>query len=165
MREISLIVHDIRSCHNVGSLLRTADGMGVKTVFLTGYTPYPIPPNDTRLPHIAAKVERRIHKTALGAESSVNWKYIQDIQKVFELLKEDEFELVAIEQSKKAKPIADIDFPNKVALIVGNEVDGIDESTLLLVNKVAEIPMFGKKESYNVAQATAMALYHLRFFA
>ena len=66
MRDIILIAHNLRSCHNVGSLLRTAEGLGVQTVYLTGYTPYPLELGDTRLPHIATKLHKQIDKTALG---------------------------------------------------------------------------------------------------
>ena len=69
--DIRLIVHDVRSTHNVGSLLRTADGLGVRHVYFTGYTPYPVKENDTRLPHISTKLTKDIHKTALGAEQTV----------------------------------------------------------------------------------------------
>ena len=73
MSEIILLVHDIRSTHNVGSLLRTAECLGVRHVIFTGYTPYPKTPNDDRLPHIADKLTRQIQKTALGAEKLVAW--------------------------------------------------------------------------------------------
>lgn len=163
MREICLIIHNVRSCHNVGSLLRTAEGMGVASVFMTGYTPYPKLKNDPRLPHLATKIDHRIHKTALGAESLLHWEYIQDIKVALRRLKKDGFELVAIEQDGKSQDLTSFKFPNKVALVVGNEVEGIEESILSQVDKIVEIPMFGKKESYNVAQAAAMALYQIRF--
>src|SRR5579871_6804873 len=80
-RDIILIAHDIRSTHNVGSLLRTAEGMGVARVYFTGYTPYPsLATGDERLPHIAQKLTRQIQKTALGAESQVAWSHHTDVK-------------------------------------------------------------------------------------
>ena len=79
MRDIILIAHDIRSCHNVGSLLRTAEGLGVTKVWFTGYTPFPKMEHDDRLPHIAEKLTKQIQKTALGAESSQSWEQQDDV--------------------------------------------------------------------------------------
>src|SRR5579885_2599476 len=78
-RQIVLIAHDLRSTHNIGSLLRTADGLGVEKVFITGYSPYPLMARDDRLPHLAQKLDRDIHKTALGAEQSVAWEHDVDV--------------------------------------------------------------------------------------
>src|SRR6185437_3581323 len=86
-RQIILIVHNVRSTHNVGSLLRTCDGLGVTKVYLTGYTPHPAYDGDARLPHLAQKIDRQIHKTALGAETSVVWKYQTDLGYVIAELK------------------------------------------------------------------------------
>ncbi len=86
-KSLIIIAHNIRSAHNVGALLRTADGLAVDHVFLTGYTPYPLQAGDKRLPHLAAKIHKLIHKTALGAELSVSWKYHQDISSLLTTLK------------------------------------------------------------------------------
>jgi 23S rRNA (guanosine2251-2'-O)-methyltransferase len=99
MSEIALVIHNVRSCHNVGSMLRTADGLGVARVFLTGYTPYPKSENDSRLPHEAEKVSRQIHKTSLGAENSVDWHYINNINEVIKDLKKQGYKIGALEQS------------------------------------------------------------------
>ena len=96
MRDIVLIVHDIRSCHNVGSLLRTAEGLGLSMVFITGYTPYPAEPNDERLPHIRDKLTAQIHKTALGAENTQPWQHQDHIMKLLMSLKKDGYTLVAL---------------------------------------------------------------------
>ena len=105
MRRIILIAHNLRSCHNVGSLLRTAEGLGIENVWLTGYTPYPLgSANDPRLPHLAAKLDRQIHKTALGAESSQPWEHEADIEKVLHGLKADGYQLAAVEQSTVEQP-------------------------------------------------------------
>ena len=163
MRQIVLIAHNLRSCHNVGSLLRTAEGLGVRTVYLTGYTPYPLATEDVRLPHFAAKLDRQIHKTALGAERLIAWQYAEDVVAVLAHLKAAGFDLVAIEQAAYACSLPDYRPPNRVALLVGREVEGIEPSVLKQMDQVVEVPMFGKKESFNVTQAATMALYHCRF--
>lgn len=163
MRDIVLVVHNVRSSHNVGSLLRTADGLGVSTVYLTGYSPHPAVANDTRLPHLVAKTTKAIHKTALGAETSQTWRYTADIHAVITELKHDNYTVFAIEQSGNSQDLNSIAPPDKCALIVGREVEGIELDVLEQCDIVAEIPMYGSKESYNVAQAAAMALYQMRF--
>lgn len=163
-REIVLIAHNLRSCHNVGSLLRTADGMLISSVWLTGYTPYPATASDDRLPHIAQKIDAQIHKTALGAEDSVSWNHSDSIQTVIERLKSEDFVIVALEQHKSSKVLQKYKVPKKVALILGREVEGIEKDVLELADTCLEIPMLGKKESLNVVQAAAMAMYHMRFY-
>ncbi len=164
MRSIVLIAHDIRSCHNVGSLLRTADGFGVEHVYLTGYTPYPPLPNgDTRLPHLASKIGRQIHKTALGAEASIAWTQQDDIVPLLDQLKAEGYVLAALEQDDDSISLPDFHAPTKIALLLGREVEGIEQELLKQVDVTLEIPMFGAKESFNVVQAAAAALYQLRF--
>lgn len=163
MRTIVLIAHNLRSCHNVGSLLRTAEGLGVGQVYLTGYTPYPAEPHDTRLPHIAAKLSKQISKTALGAEQTQAWMHSEDIGVVIRQLKADGFTVVAVEQAADSIALPDYQPPEKVALLVGREVEGVESEVLAACDQAVEIPMFGHKESFNVVQAAAMALYHCRF--
>lgn len=163
MRQIVVIAHDIRSCHNVGSLLRTADGLGIETVFLTGYTPYPpLEANDPRLPHLAAKIGRQIHKTALGAEASVDWQQVSDVTTVLSKLKTAGYRIVALEQTTDSIALPSYQPPAKIALLLGREVEGIASDLLSQVDDTVEIPMSGAKESFNVVQAAAMALYQLR---
>ncbi len=163
MRDIILVAHNLRSCHNVGSLLRTADGLGVKQVIFSGYTPHPTHANDRRLPHESAKITAQIHKTALGAEDSVSWDYHQDIIPVLEKLKKQGWTIAALEQSEDSKDLPSYHAPQKIALILGREVEGIEPELLNICDVTLEIPMFGKKESFNVIQAAAMAAYHCRF--
>jgi len=164
-RQIILIAHNIRSTHNIGSLLRTAEGLGVETIYLTGYTPYPQMPHDNRLPHLAQKIDKQIHKTALDAEALVNWKRHDDILELLETLKTQGFTVAAVEQTAKSLKLPDFEPPQKIALIVGREVEGIEPEVVAASDYCLEIPMFGKKESFNVVQAAAMALYHCRFAA
>lgn len=163
MRSIILIAHNLRSAHNVGSLLRTAEGLGVTKVYLTGYTPYPFSTPDKRLPHIAKKVNNQIAKTALGAELSLKWKHYDSAQTLINKLKRQHYVICALEQTPNSILLPAFESTDKLALIVGREIEGIEPEILKLTDIQLEIPMFGKKESFNVAQATAMALYHLTF--
>ncbi len=154
----------MRSCHNVGSLLRTADGLGVTKVYLTGYTPYPRTIADKRLPHIANKLHRQIEKTALGAETTVDWQHSASITDVIQNLREDGFTIAALEQSTNSYNLTIYHPPSKIALIVGRETEGIEPEILAACDTTLEIPMLGKKESFNVVQATAIALYHCMYY-
>lgn len=161
MTRVVLIAHNIRSCYNVGSLLRTAEGLGMAKVYLTGYTPYPLTAHDRRLPHLARKLDHQIHKTALGAEQSVPWEYVPDISQAVTQLKHDGYSVVALEQAAGAIPLDVFQAPKNIALIVGREVEGIEPEVLAHADHIIEIPMHGQKESFNVAIAAAIALYHL----
>jgi 23S rRNA (guanosine2251-2'-O)-methyltransferase len=163
MRSIIVIAHNLRSSHNVGSLLRTAEGLGVEQVYLTGYTPYPVELNDQRLPHIAQKVSKQIHKTSLNAEDTVAWKHSDDLQTILTDLQAQGYTVCAIEQAQNSIPLPLYEPTDKIALLVGREVEGIELAVLHACDTIIEIPMFGKKESFNVVQAAAMALYHCRF--
>lgn len=162
-REIIVIAHNLRSAHNVGSLFRTCEGMGIIKLYLTGYTPYPQLDSDERMPHIAKKVNAQIEKTALGAIDVLSWQKSDDINEVIREIKELGFVIAGLEQAKNSKELNNYKAPDKIALILGNEVDGIDDRTLKLCDEIIEIPMLGKKESFNVVQAAAMALYGLRY--
>lgn len=163
MREIVVIAHDIRSTHNVGSLLRTCEGLGVSHVYFTGYTPYPASDLEDRLPHIAAKLTAQIHKTALDAETLIPWSRPESVEACIAHLKDNGFEIVGLEQESKSTPLPEYHPPQKVALVLGREVEGIAPELLKLCDTAIEIPMFGRKESFNVVQAAAMALYAVRF--
>ncbi|HUY85462.1 MAG TPA: RNA methyltransferase [Candidatus Dormibacteraeota bacterium] len=163
MRNLVLIAHNLRSAHNVGSLLRTAEGLGVGKVYLSGYSPYPLSANDERLPHLARKIDRQIQKTALGAEKFVDWRHEPDVTKLITGLRDKGFTIAALEQAPGAIKLPDFKPSDRIALIVGREVEGIEPEILELCDLALEIPMLGRKESFNVAQAAAMALYHCRF--
>lgn len=163
MRECVIIAHDIRSCHNVGSLFRTAEGLGVQKIYLTGYTPYPVTVDDVRLPHIRNKITKDIHKTALGAEDMVAWEQQADVIATMDQLRDAGYRIIALEQAKGSIPLPNFAPPDKTALLLGREVEGIDPQLLHKVDATVEIPMFGKKESFNVVQSAAMALYQIVF--
>jgi tRNA G18 (ribose-2'-O)-methylase SpoU len=163
MRQIVLIAHDLRSTHNVGSLLRTAEGFGVQKIYFTGYTPYPLAPHDARLPHLSKKIAAQIHKTALGAEELVPWEHCDDIREVLKRLREEGFTIAALEQADDSIKLPDFMPPKKLAILLGREVEGVDAELLKLCDVTLEIPMFGHKESFNVVQAAAVTVYHCRF--
>lgn len=173
MPKITVIAHNIRSTHNVGSIFRTCEGMGVAKLILSGYTPYPdlslqsdaptcayiddeIRTTDPRLPHIREKITRDIHKTALGAETLVPFEYHDDITKWFD---RNQLPIIALEQSPRSVALASFQPPDSFALLLGEEVHGIEAELLDRCDYIVEIPMYGKKESFNVSVATGIALY------
>lgn len=158
---INLILHDVRSLYNVGSILRTADGFGVKTVYLTGFTPYPRQKNDKRLPHVIDKVEHQINKTALGAERNVSTIHAEIFQLINQM-KHSGHEIVAIEQAPSSVSIHSLELNGPTALILGSETSGIPQNVLEKCDVIAEIPMKGRKNSFNVSVAAAIALNTLQ---
>jgi 23S rRNA (guanosine2251-2'-O)-methyltransferase len=153
-----IIAHNIRSAHNVGAIFRTADGAGVKKIFLTGYTPSPY---DSKKNRFLTQAHRRLSKTALGAEKKIIWESKKNIGFVMARLAKEKFQIIALEKEdqatdfKKFKPC----FP--AALILGNEVRGIDRKVLKKCDAVISIPMRGKKESLNVTVAAGIAVYEI----
>lgn len=144
--EIILVLDNIRSLYNVGSMFRTADGFGVKEIFLCGITGTPL--------------QRGLQKVALGAEESVSWSSVKQTWRIIERLRTDGYTIVGLEKSKKSQELATFGVPHRVALVVGNEVSGISESLLRRMEHVVHIPMFGIKKSFNVAVACGIALHH-----
>lgn len=159
MPDLIVIAHNIRSAHNVGSIFRTCEGFGVTELILSGYTPSPRFAGDTRLPHLAEKLTKQIHKTALGAENMVTFSY----QPTPDLngLKECGYTIVGLEQNEQSSPLQTYVAPNKMALLLGEEVEGIEDSLLVQCDDIVEIPMMGEKESFNVSVAAGIALYGL----
>ena len=162
MPSIVLVIHNVRSAHNVGSLLRSAEGFGAK-VYMTGYTPHPPVKNDVRLPHLAAKIDRQIAKTALGAEKADIWQYEKNIKTVINKLKSDGYAIAALEQAANSVPLNTYVPPDKIAIVAGSEVGGLPETVLKQTGVVLEIPMSGKKESFNVSVAGAVAIFAIKF--
>lgn len=164
--ELVLIIHNVRSAHNVGALFRTADGAGVAKIFLTGYTPRPYVPEKSisggRRQHIfITKAEKELAKTALGAEESMEWTSAISLNKVVAALREKKYTIVGLEQSIKSTNYRRYVPVSSVALIVGNEVRGLDRRVLKECDVILEIPMHGQKNSLNVAVATGIALYQI----
>lgn len=152
--EFCVILNNIRSLYNVGSVFRTADGFGFKKIYLCGFTPAPD----------AGRQKSQIHKTALGAEEFIEWEKSGQTGKLLDLLKKQGFYIVGLELDKKAVNISKFKIKNdqkKIALVVGNEVKGISKSILKKCDKIVQIPMLGKKESLNVSVAFGIAAYCL----
>ncbi len=162
--KLILILENIRSLHNVGSIFRIADGAGVNKIYLTGITGYPQKQNDTRPPWEVEKVMKGIHKTALGAEEYVDWEYLEDTDVLVDKLKQDGWQIASLELTDNSVNIFQLspnDLNDKVALVVGNEIDGVSKSVLEKSDLVTHIPMSGRKKSLNVATATAVGTYEL----
>ncbi len=156
-----VIAHNIRSTHNVGAILRSCDGFGVEACYATGYTPYPTLPRDSRLPHEREKLTRQIAKTALGAELTVRVEHAEDATELLQSLKSGGYTIAALEQSPVSIPLPVYRSPHKLALLLGEEVHGITPELLAACDVTLEIPMVGRKESFNVSVATGIALYAL----
>ena len=176
MPKIVVIAHNIRSTFNVGSIFRTCEGFGVERLILSGYTPYPdlslcreapscalidgeITRDDQRLPHIRQKITQQIHKTALGAESLVPFEYRE--APPLDELRQLGYRIAALEQATNSTNLRDYSAPDRVALLLGEEISGIAPEWLALADDIIEIPMFGQKESFNVSVAAGIALYGL----
>jgi tRNA G18 (ribose-2'-O)-methylase SpoU len=144
-RRLILILDNIRSRENVGSIFRSADAFGVGKIYLCGITP--IPPHD------------KISKSALGADEFVPWEYAKRTVDIVKRLKKNGIKIIALEQSRKSINLIELDQMGDVALVVGNEVEGVGSGILKLSDRIIEIPMHGKKESLNVSVATGIALY------
>ena len=148
-----VLLHNIRSTHNVGSIFRTSDALGVNKIYLSGYTPHPVDK--------FGRVRKDIAKVSLGAEKNIPWEYVRDPKILIKRLKSKKFQIVAIEQASSSKDYKKIKIKMPVLFIVGNEVEGIEENILSLSDAVAQIPMRGKKESLNVSVAFAVALFRM----
>ncbi|MBU1179043.1 TrmH family RNA methyltransferase [Patescibacteria group bacterium] len=144
-KEIYLILHNVRSLYNVGSIFRTADCAGVKKIFLTGYTPEPAP------------------KTALGAEKTVLWEKHKNISTLISNVRSStsNIKIVVVEQDKKAINYKNFKPKYPLVLILGNEVRGLSKQIIKKCDAIIEIPMKGKKESLNVAVAAGIILFSL----
>lgn len=144
---IWVLLDDVRSMNNVGSVFRTSDSFNIDGIYLCGFTPQP--------PH------RDIHKTALGATETVTWKQEQDITIAIQDLKQQGYTIIAIEQTHNSTWLHDYPFEQnkKIAVIFGNEVIGVSDAALALCDAVIEIPQFGSKHSLNISVTTGIILW------
>ena len=156
-REAILVLDNIRSVHNVGSIFRTAETLGISKVYCIGTTPTPLDRFNNKRPDFA--------KVSLGAEESLVWEYVEDGIVLLQKLKKAGARIVALEQSSNSMDYKDISLSSssksKVVIILGNEVEGVSKEILSLVDVIAEIPMKGKKESLNVSVSAGIFLYRL----
>lgn len=167
--KIVVLMHNIRSTYNVGAILRTCDGFGITEVVLSGITPRV---DDERiLPYLREKLNKQIHKTALGAEKSVKIENVDDIKEKICELKEDGYKIIGLENnienktvlldSEEMQGILNDNRDGKMAVLLGEEVDGIDKGLFPLVDYFVEIQMKGEKESFNVSVATGVILWEM----
>ena len=164
--EFIVVLHNIRSCYNVGAILRTCEGFGASKVILSGYTPRV---HDVGLlPHLREKLDREIHKTALGAEDMLDIYACGDIITEVSKLREQGWQIVGLENNISDVPLYKLGsselsqaLSSKVVLILGEEVNGIDYSLYDIIDLFVEIPMRGRKESFNVSVAAGIAMYGL----
>ena len=157
MAPICLILHNLRSAQNVGAIFRIADAVGIREIYLTGYTPAPV--------DRFGRPNRAILKTALGAEKFVEWEAHKNISVLISKLQANEakkpMKLIALEQSSKSINYKKVKIKGLTAIIVGNEVRGLNLAILKKCDTVAEIPMRGRKESLNVAVACGIFLFQI----
>jgi tRNA G18 (ribose-2'-O)-methylase SpoU len=154
-KELFLVLHNIRSAYNVGSIFRSADGAGVSKIYLSGYSH--CPSDIEKEPK--TKADKMIEKTALGAEQSVAWEKCADLETLLQKLRKDDCALVALEETRDATDIGKFKAVFPMALILGNEVEGISKNILQKCDAVVSIPMRGKKNSLNVSVAAGIAIY------
>ena len=143
------VLENIRSAYNVGSVFRTADAFLLEAIYITGYTCVP--------PH------KEIKKTALGAEESVDWKHFANATEAIKILKENGYKVYAIEQAVNSLHLQNLQFnsTDKIAVIFGNEVTGVEQDTILKCDGCIEIPQLGMKHSLNIATAAGVVLWEI----
>ena len=143
------VIENVRSAYNVGSLFRTADAFLLEAIYITGYTAKP--------PH------KEIKKTALGAEDSVDWQYFPTASEAIVQLKNSGYKVYAVEQVLDSLALQEVAFKkdDKVAVIFGNEVTGVEQETILQCDACIEIPQLGMKHSLNIATAAGVVLWEI----
>lgn len=144
-----VVLDNIRSCNNIGSVFRTSDALLVEKIFLCGITA--TPPN------------KEIHKTALDAEKSVDWEYLEKTEEAVKKLQQDGFKVFAVEQVENSILLPDFKPASgeKVALVFGNEVKGVQQKVVNLCDGAIEIPQFGTKHSFNVSVSAGIVLWEI----
>lgn len=162
MKNIVLILHNIRSTYNVGAITRTAECLGVNKIYATGYTAYTESDILLAPPFIIKKMRDAIHKTALGAENIIPVVHRSDIDILITDLRREGYKIIALEQHKNSIKLDKYNDKSPVAVIVGEEVKGITENLIHQADEILEIPMYGKKESFNVSVAVGIMLYEMQ---
>ena len=147
MSQLIAVLHDVRSMHNIGAAFRNADAFGIKKLILSGFSPSPPRPE--------------ISKTAIGAEEFVDWESTESITEKLEYLKKEGYLIVGLEQTDQSILIPDYKPPQdqKICLVFGNEVTGLDKKLLPFVDTFIEIPQYGNKHSLNVSVTVGISLY------
>jgi len=150
---ITMVLDNVRSVHNVGSIFRTSDALGVNKIFLCGCTPTP----KDRF----GRERKDLAKVALGAEKNIEWEYFKTTEEAVKKLKKEKFQIIALEQSENSIDYKKVKTKNKAAIILGEEVHGLNKNVLDLADVVMEIPMRGIKESLNVSVSFGVAAFRI----
>ncbi len=154
MKTCVVVLDNIRSVENTGSVFRTAEGLGVSKIYLVGTTPAPIDRFGRKRGDFA--------KVSLGAEDLIEWEHVKGVEEALTTLKEQGFKIISLEQDPRSVSVASCPKPlEPFALIVGNEVEGVSKMALDMSDEVVEIEMKGEKESLNVSVAAGIALFNL----
>ncbi len=151
MQKRAILLHNIRSSHNVGSIFRTADGAGVTQIILSGYTPTPIDK--------FGRPQKDIAKTALGAERTITWSYVKTPITTIRRMKKEGVHIVGVEQDSRSIDYRMFTESGPTLYLLGNEVRGLSKSLRDTCDTLVEIPMYGKKESLNVSVAAGIVLF------
>jgi len=146
-RPVRVVLDNIRSLYNVGSIFRTSDAAGVEKLYLCGITGKP--------------PRAEIHKAALGAEASVPWEYFENPTPILKRLKSEGFSIVALEHTELHQPFHQALFSFPLCLVIGHEITGVSDEAMQLADTAIEIPMFGLKQSLNVSVAYGIAIYEI----
>lgn len=146
---VVIVLDHVRSCNNVGSIFRTSDALLIEKIYLCGIT--------------ATPPDKEIHKTALGSENTVDWEYFVNTQDIIEILRNKGYTMIAVEQVEGSIELQDYEpSPNeKLALIFGNEVKGVQQEVVNLCDKTIEIPQFGTKHSFNISVSAGIVLWEI----
>lgn len=152
-KETYILLHNIRSIHNVGSIFRTADAAGVKKIYLTGYTPTPV--------DRFGRPVKELAKVALGGEHSVQWEYVKSPMTLINKLKKQGTQVIGLEQDPRSVDYKKVKQKFPMLFVVGSEVEGMSKALLNKCDIIAEIPMNGQKESLNVGVSLGIALFRI----
>ena len=147
MQNVKILLHNVRSMHNVGAAFRSADAFGIGEILLSGFSPTPPRPEIT--------------KTAIGAEKYMDWQYLEDTPKAISQFKEDGYTFIGLEQTTESVLLPNYELPGdtSICLVFGNEVTGVDDEILEHIDHFVEIPQYGHKHSLNVSVTVGVALY------
>lgn len=162
-KKVHILLPDIRSAYNVGSIFRSADCFGIQKIYLSGTTPAPL----DRFGRSNSGAQKEISKTALGAEIDIPWEYVQDISLFLKKIKKENFTIICIEQDKKSITLDNFikikkqEKIDNLLIIFGNEVEGVNKAILKKADHIVEIPMQGKKESLNVSVCAGLIMHVL----
>lgn len=144
---IYCLAENVRSLHNVGSIFRTSDAIKLNKLYLTGYTGFP--------------PRREIEKTALGSTDSVPWEHYKHTNTAISELKESKIKIIALEHTSESVPYYEFEYEFPLCILLGNEVEGLNEETIAQADYSIEIPMFGLKQSLNVSVAYGVVMFHI----